>query len=112
MRITSHQANPFRLDCRSLALFRILIAMVVIIDLGTRLSLAQEFLGSAGLPNPADPTLFPPWLWSVHRLHGGIPTAITLLLVQMAVAAAQPGKPIQTLQRNRACLPHSRCATA
>ena len=88
MPISSPLANPFRLDTRSLALFRILIAVVVIIDLGTRLSLVQVFLGSGGLPNPEDPTLFPAWLWSVHRLHGGSTTAITLLLLQMGVAAA------------------------
>ncbi|MCP9806695.1 hypothetical protein KBY71_09230 [Cyanobium sp. T1B-Tous] len=88
MPVSSPLTNPFRLDSRSLALFRILIAVVVIIDLSTRLSLVQVFLGSGGLPNPEDPTLFPSWLWSVHRLHGGITTAISLLLVQMGVAAA------------------------
>ena len=78
--------NPFCLDTRSLALFRILVAVVVIIDCAVRLSLVEVFLGSTGLPNPTDQTLFPDWLWSVHRLHGSSAYAAGLLMLQIGVA--------------------------
>jgi len=78
--------SSLQLDSRSLALFRILIAVVVIIDCATRLTLVDAFMGSGGLPNPADPTLFPAWLWSLHRLHGSTNAAIALLVLQIAMA--------------------------
>lgn len=81
----SRLTRALRLDSRSLALFRILIAVVVIVDCATRLTLVDAFMGSGGLPNPADPTLFPAWLWSLHRLHGSTGTAVALLMLQIGV---------------------------
>lgn len=79
----------FSIDLRSLALFRMALALVLIADTGVALTNAEAFYSDAGvLPRPvlyeqvwADQTY-----WSLHALSGSVSWQVGLMTLQMVAA--------------------------
>ena len=63
------EASPFRLDLRSIGLFRVLLALVILLDQVVRISDWRAFHSTSGLVSLSDShTWESPWLWSIYWL--------------------------------------------
>ncbi|MBI2382700.1 MAG: DUF393 domain-containing protein [Gammaproteobacteria bacterium] len=79
----------FGVDLRTLALFRVLLAGAVALDLGRRLADTAAFYGDAGvLPRDAWARGVEPWRWSLHAAGGETWLAGLLIGLQLLVALA------------------------
>ena len=66
------EANPFRLDVRAIGVFRVLLALVILLDQVVRLCDWQAFHSVFGVVTPADSRTWDnPWVWSLYWLSDG-----------------------------------------
>lgn len=85
--------NVFRqmagVDLRSLAVFRIGLAVVLLWDLSLGLASMREFYSDDGFLPLAALAQFQesPWFWSVHTLSGSVKWEMTLLVLHIVAAA-------------------------
>lgn len=77
------------IDLRSLAVFRIGLALVLLWDLGVSISSARAFYSNDGFMPLASLEQFreSPWLWSIHTWSGSTAWQVALLVLNMAAAA-------------------------
>jgi len=82
-------AHLFSIDLRSLALVRVGIAAVVLIDVCRRIPDLFLFYGDGGVFPVSYAYTFwtSDWMWSLHLLGGGAPTLLTALFVIETLAA-------------------------
>jgi len=76
------------IDLRSLAVFRIGLALVLLWDLGVSLSSARAFYSNDGFMPLAslEPFRESPWLWSIHTWSGSTAWQVVLLVLNMVAA--------------------------
>ena len=66
------EANPFRLDVRAIGVFRVLLALVILLDQVVRLCDWQAFHSVFGVVTPVDSRTWDnPWVWSLYWLSDG-----------------------------------------
>ena len=79
------EQSPFVIDVRAIGLFRVLLALVVLLDQGMGLSGWHAHYSEAGILSPADSRdWLGPWYWSLYWLGEGPLVPIALDAVRLA----------------------------
>ena len=79
--------NAFSFDLRSIALFRILLALIILWDLALRSQHLSAFYTDSGvLPREFWLQLANPWHWSIHAASGQLWWQLTLFILAALVA--------------------------
>lgn len=87
--LTSRIPAIFGIDPRTLALFRVAIALVLLYDLAGRVVDVRAFYSDEGIVTVAQQKeVLLPWLWSVNFLNGSVGFQTAIFIVAFVFAAA------------------------
>ncbi len=89
--MTSPFLNILSIDLRSIAVVRMLVAVILLTDLFDRIPYLTVFLGDAGvLPSHLRTSFWTgEWAWSLHLIDGGsLPVLAVLIFIQIVAAVA------------------------